>query len=164
MHRMAVQGSLVIGFAVACLGCESSTSTPTPTPTPTPSPSTDMARPPSSSGDMATGGGGQTINVLVGPGGSMSFSPQTVSIHKGDTVLWTWDSGPHTVTSGTPGAADGKFCSVPEGTPATPATCSGTGYAKSPPFTYSETFMDTGTFPYYCTVHGATMTGTVTVQ
>jgi plastocyanin len=35
-----------------------------------------------------------------------------------------------------------------------------------PPFTYSETdtFRTPGTYPYYCTVHGAMMTGTITSQ
>ncbi len=110
--------------------------------------------------DMATAAA-QTVMVTVGPNGTISFSPATVMIHPGDTVMWTWASGPHTVTSGTPGNADGKFCS--NGGAQTAAACNSTSYAQGPGATYSQTdvFRTPGTYPYYCTVHGAAMTGTV---
>ena len=104
-----------------------------------------------------------SIAVAVGPNGSFGFSPQVVNIQPGDTVQWVWVSGSvaHTVTSGAPGAVDGKCCSVPAGTPVNRTTCNSTSYAQPQPFTYSQTFLTAGTFPYFCEVHGAMMTGTV---
>ena len=89
-----------------------------------------------------------TVKVDVGPGGAMSFSPTTVSINVGDTVQWTWKSSPHSVTAGSPGHETGDFNS---------------GLQFSP-FTFSHTFMTAGTFPYYCTYHGALMSGEVDVS
>jgi plastocyanin len=105
-----------------------------------------------------------TSTVMVGAGGNFSFSPQTVSINAGDTVMWQWADGSiaHTVTSGTPGHADGQFCSLPAGEAPSATACDSTSYAQSSG-TYSHTFPTAGSFSYYCTVHGAMMTGTVVV-
>jgi plastocyanin len=94
----------------------------------------------------------------------MTFSPSTVTINVGDTVRWTWTGSlPHTVTSGAPGAVDGKFCSVPAGTTPSVATCDSISYAQGNGAVYSNTFTSAGTFPYFCEVHGAMMSGTVIV-
>jgi plastocyanin len=110
---------------------------------------------------------GNTVTVQVGPNNTFTFNPSSVAISPGDTVQWVWQSTtiPHTVTSGLPGAADGKFCSLPEGSTENAQTCNSTSYAQVAPFTYSETdtFMTPGMYPYYCTVHGAQMTGMVIV-
>jgi glucose/arabinose dehydrogenase/plastocyanin len=37
------------------------------------------------------------------------FSPSSITVAPGDTVRWVWTSGIHTVTSGTPCTADGRF-------------------------------------------------------
>jgi plastocyanin len=102
--------------------------------------------------------------VQVGPNGSTSFVPSTISINVNDTVMWDWPAGslPHTVTSGTPGNADGKFCS--NGGTQSAAACNSTSYAVAGPHSYSHQFTAAGTYPYYCTIHGAAMTGTVTVH
>jgi plastocyanin len=125
--------------------------------------STDMAG--AAPADLAGTSTAQTVNVTVGPNGAIAFAPMSVTIHPGDTVLWTWQGGPHTVTSGTPGAPDGKFCSLPAGSDVNATTCNTTAYARFPPFTYSQSaaFSTPGTFPYFCEVHGAAMTGTVVV-
>jgi plastocyanin len=39
----------------------------------------------------------------------------------------------------------------------------GSEQAFSPPHTFSFMFNTAGTFPYFCTVHGQAMTGTVVV-
>jgi plastocyanin len=108
----------------------------------------DMAGAPAGA-DMATAPVGQTVMVTVGPNNTLSFSPQTVMIHPGDTVTWTWASSgiPHSVTSGTPGSPDGTFDSG----------------VHTAPFSFSHTFATAGTFAYFCTVHLALMTGTVVV-
>jgi plastocyanin len=71
---------------------------------------------------------------------NISFNPSTVTIHPGQTVVWTWHDGsvPHNVTF--PG-----FHSVIQ--------TSGT---------YVHTFNTAGTFSYSCTIHSG-MTGTVVV-
>jgi plastocyanin len=112
---------------------------------------------------QASGTTSTSAMVQVGPNGQLAFAPSTVTITVGGSVTWTWQSGPHTVTSGQPGQADGNFCSLPPGTAVSAAACAGTNYAASPPFTYTHTFPTAGRFPYYCTVHGAAMTGTVVV-
>jgi plastocyanin len=64
-----------------------------------------------------------------------SFSPTSVSIKKGDKVVWKWTQGgvPHNVTpaNGNPGST----------------TSSKKG------FTFTKTFAKAGTFKYVCTIH-----------
>ena len=86
------------------------------------------------------------------------FTPAQLTIHVGDTVRWVWGSGGHSVVSGTDGNANNKFCSP-----------SNSG-CDNPPLssmgaTYEHTFMQAGSFPYYCSVHVSLgMTGTIKVQ
>jgi plastocyanin len=98
----------------------------------------------------------QTVTVTVGPGSTLSFSPSTVNITVGDTVQWNWSGFNHTVTSGNCCSADGKFCSP------TDLNCPSSS-PSNPPATYSHTFTQVGTFPYFCRIHGGAMTGTVNV-
>jgi len=101
-----------------------------------------------------TVGRAATINVTVAPNGSLVFMPSSVTIHTGDQVKWTWDSGgiyspDHSSTSGTPGHPSGLWDSGILGQGAV----------------FTHTFNTAGTFQYYCTVHGGCcgMRGTVTV-
>lgn len=83
--------------------------------------------------------GGATIAVTIQ---NLAFTKSSITIKKGDTVVWTnADSMGHTVTGNTGG-------------PASP-TISTNG-------TYSYTFNSVGTFPYHCSIHPS-MTGTVVV-
>jgi copper binding plastocyanin/azurin family protein len=117
-------------------------STPTPTPPtggPTPTPA-----PPSGNRivDVGENGGDTFVDQVSGN------SATTIAV--GTTVEWRWVSGTHSVTSGTCTvgcAADGQFDS-------------GTGSGM----TFTHVFPSAGTFPYFCRVHGAMMTGIVTVQ
>ena len=73
----------------------------------------------------------------------MAFSPSSITINVGDTIVWTnYDSASHTVTSN-----DGTFDSG----------------SISNGNTFSFTFTSAGTFNYYCAPH-PNMTGSVTVQ
>src|SRR3954466_11199661 len=74
-----------------------------------------------------------------------SFSPTSVSIHKGDKVSFKWTQGgvPHNVT--------------PAGGGAGSATSSKKG------FTYTKAFAKAGTFKYVCSIH-SNMKVTVKVQ
>jgi plastocyanin len=88
------------------------------------------------------------VHVDVGSNG-LFFDPENVTIQPGDTVEWNWggDHG-HSVTSGSNGTSDGLFNS---GTQTTP-------------FTFSFTFPNAGTFPYFCLPHVSLgMTGVVHV-
>jgi plastocyanin len=76
------------------------------------------------------------------------FQPGSVTIAVNDIVQWTNnDSTPHTVTSGTPIAIDGKFDSG----------------QIAPNTTVCVQFLATGTYQYFCNIHPS-MVGAVTVQ
>ena len=64
-----------------------------------------------------------------------SFSPGSVSIKKGDKVVWKWTQGgvPHNVTP----AKGGK----------------GSATSSKKGFTYAKTFASAGSFSYVCTLH-----------
>jgi len=75
------------------------------------------------------------------------YTPANLTVSKGTTVTWTWNGRTdHSVTSGTAGAPDGLFDS---------------GIKNSGSFSF--TFNNTGTFPFFCRVHGAMMQGNITV-
>jgi plastocyanin len=120
-------------------------STPTRTPTP-PTAATPTPTPPTQSGNRI---------VDVGPNGGNTFVDQVSGnsntvVPAGTTVEWRWVSGSHSVTSGS--------CSV---------SCSPDGQFDSgigAGMTFTHLFPSAGTFPYFCQVHGAMMSGTVTVQ
>ncbi|MEW6603632.1 MAG: plastocyanin/azurin family copper-binding protein [Thermoproteota archaeon] len=81
-----------------------------------------------------------------------AYAPNPINANVGDTVTWTnRDSTPHTVTSGTAGAPDGKFDSSPGFNP-----------LLAPQQTFSHTFTEAGEYPYYCGLH-PNMVGTVIV-
>jgi plastocyanin len=84
--------------------------------------------------------------VTVGPG--ISYSPTTVTIGNGGTVTWTWASGSiaHQV----------QWLTAP-GTLPTGSNLQSSG-------TYSWTFTTPGTYTYDCSIHGAAMSGTITVK
>ena len=105
---------------------------------------------------------GAAITIHEGPPGcstpSYCFAPSAVTVNAGATVTWTDGSdSPHTVTRCTPSACSG----------AGGGTGSGTGPASAQfgqGQKYTAAFIGTGTYLYYCTVHGySVMHGTVTV-
>lgn len=126
------------------------TGTVTPMPTNTGAPTTQPT-------SGATPTGGATHTITVGPASApTSFAPAALGIKVGDTVRWVWASNGHTVTSGTNGVADNKFCS-PDNTNCATSAASNTGAV------YVHTFTQTGTFPYFS--RGETgMTGVITVN
>jgi plastocyanin len=71
---------------------------------------------------------GEVANV------GFEFSPSEVHIHVGDSVSWTSGSGTHSIPSGIPNSPDGRWDSL----------------VLTGPFTYSHTFLQPGTFAYYC--------------
>lgn len=88
-------------------------------------------------------------NALAEPGiktitiADFAFAPSNVTIHAGDTVVWTNnDSASHTVTDQA-GSFDSKTLAAGK--------------------TFSHTFTTAGTFTYHCSVHPSMM-GTVVVE
>jgi plastocyanin len=144
LRFLSVLGAGFLLLAVACHNDNNSPtqpvlvtpSSPTPPGSPTPTP------PPPS---------GATRVVNVGPGNVFTDSQSgssTTTIKAGDTVQWNFmDSVAHTTTSGNCCTANGLWDS---------------GIKSSGSFTHK--FSTAGTFPYFCTVHGTMMTGTVTVN
>jgi plastocyanin len=76
------------------------------------------------------------------------FEPETRAASVGDVVRWTFAGDPHTVTSGAPGAPDGRFDSG----------------IKNPGDTYQVTLTSAGTFRYFCAIHPEQMFGTLVVS
>jgi len=79
------------------------------------------------------------------------YSPQSITVKVGMTVVWRnneTNGMPHTVTSGSPNAPSGMFDS-------------GTLNAGQ---SFQFTFSTPGTFAYYCRIHGAAMTGVITIS
>ena len=110
----------------------------------------------------ACGGGGETTGPQTGnttvPAGGISvtnnaFSPATKTIPVGTTVRWAWNT-----CSG--GDIYGPEACVAHSVSFDDGTTSPTQEKGS----YSRTFGAAGSFPYHCTVHGAAMSGSITVQ
>ncbi|MBI2916528.1 MAG: cupredoxin domain-containing protein [Chloroflexi bacterium] len=101
---------------------------PTPTPAPTPTPTPTPVPGPAPTGDVTMG--------------ASSFSPGSLTVAAGKTVVWANTSSlPHTVTAG-----DGSFDSG----------------VLMPGATYSRTFATSGTHSYTCILHSG-MAGSITV-
>jgi adhesin/invasin len=87
-----------------------------------------------------------TAAVSVGPGGTLTFSPDSVVLANGGTVTWTWVTGDHGV----------GWLTAPGTLPAdSPVQTSGT---------YMLTFNGVGVYTYDCLVHGTIMHGKIVVQ
>ena len=85
-------------------------------------------------------------------GGGTAGQVDTAKINQGQTILWKWVTGTHTVTNGT-GAADvnaGLLFDAP---------------LTSTALTFSYQFDTPGTYPFFCRVHeGLNMKGVVVVK
>jgi amicyanin len=119
------------------------------TPTPTQVANTPTTAPAGNTPTTAATPSGPTKAVTIAsPGGTFGFSPATITVKVGTTVIWTNKTGaPHTVTSD-----DGKTFDSGINTPI--AANGGT---------FSFTFTKAGTYTYHCQIHPF-MTATVIVQ
>lgn len=81
-----------------------------------------------------------------------AFSPGTKTVAVGSSVRWAWNSC-------TGDSYNGQTCTAHSVT-----FDDGTGSAVQDQGTFSKTFNTAGTYSYHCSVHGALMTGTITVQ
>lgn len=157
MHRHLILGLSAGLLALLLTACPAPESTPTPvparaaqTPTTTSQPApTSTAIPAPSATPAAPGSRAVTPTPAAAANAVAStiqnFRLQNLTVKVGTAVTWTnRDSLPHTTTS--------------SATP--PLWDSGILQADA---SFSHTFNQVGTFPYFCRVH-PTMTGTVTVQ
>jgi len=91
----------------------------------------------------STGSPSKATQIGVGPG--TSFTPSSVTIAPGDTVIWVWAGGGHDVTFTSAGA---------------PASCPNMGAGVC-----VRVFPTAGTYNYLCQPHaGLGMVGVVKVQ
>ena len=123
--------------AAPTVGAPAPTIAPTATSAPAPDPTVTPTLPP------IPGLGGQMIVTDIA-----NFALADLSVPVGTTVLWTQlDAISHTTTSGTPGDPTGLWDS-------------GTlGQGQ----TFTHTFTEEGSFPYFCRFHPGSMRATVTV-
>jgi plastocyanin len=97
------------------------------------------------------GGGGTGVSVTVS---NNDYSPSQVSVARGTTVTWRWNSC-------TGDGYGGEVCTshsvtFDDGGPSAAARTEGS---------FARTFASAGNFTYYCTSHGrAAMSGSVAVQ
>jgi plastocyanin len=98
----------------------------------------------SSTAAPAPAAGGASAGIDIS---GFVFKTAALDVTKGTTVTWSNQDGTtHHVMSGTSPTSDGKF----DGTVAAGGT-------------FSFTFNNAGTFPYFCSIHPS-MTGTITVK
>ena len=86
----------------------------------------------------------------------IAFRPESLSVGAGTKVTWKQtDAATHTVTSGTVTQGAGDVTTAPDG------RFDSGNLARNGTFEF--TFEEAGTYPYFCSVHPATMRGEVQV-
>lgn len=86
----------------------------------------------------------------------IQFGPKQIDLAAGKEVTWTQkDAGFHTVTSGTVEQGGGSVTGRPDGRFRSERLATDD--------TFKFTFNEPGTYPYFCEIHPATMTGEVRV-
>lgn len=102
------------------------------------------------SAEFAPGDAAVTIRLLA-------YRPKSLTVKPGTTVTWTQrDPGEHTVTSGIVKASASGADLAPDGLFDSGGLATDTAWTR--------TFDEAGIYPYYCSLHPATMTGEVVVR
>jgi hypothetical protein len=140
----AARAAFFFFLCLIAISCGDTMTGPTVTPTP-------------AGGPTPTPVSTRIVTVGKGPEGQLSNTfldtqsgTSTSTIHTGEAIQWVWQSGTHSTTSGTC-----PLGCVPNG-----LWDSGVGQGM----TFQRTFPTAGSFPYFCSVHGTMMQGTVIVQ
>lgn len=109
-----------------------------------------------------TGGAPAGTDVVVGPNGSLTFDPKSLTISVGDTVTWYFASDSHNVACD---PALSNVCSLPDGGEPFASYSDGNEYVTDEQgTTYEHTFGTTGTYEYVCVPHAPGMAGTIRVE
>jgi plastocyanin len=93
---------------------------------------------------------GSTMNLSVT---NNHFSPVTDSVAAGSNLTWTWNSCTGDGYGGS--SCESHSVQFDDDGPSSSIKSSGT---------FSRMFADAGTYTYHCAVHGAAMSGTITVH
>lgn len=94
---------------------------------------------------VATAAGSSATVKTAFKGGQFAFAPKTVTIKKGGTVKFSFaDGARHNVTP----TGSRTFKRIPDRSSGTVA----------------RTFAKAGTYSYYCTIHGRSMSGRIVVK
>jgi plastocyanin len=108
-------------------------------------------------GGSATVVAGVTSIIMPANAASVNFSPENATVFVGvnNTIQWTnQDNIDHTVVVCPPGA--GQLCSPSAALASSPIMIQGN--------TFTVTLNATGVYHYYCSIHSATMRGTIVVK
>lgn len=105
--------------------------------------------------EETTASNGATANEVVMR--LIAYKPESISVPAGTKVTWKQtDAGFHTVTSGTVEQGTGDVTTTPDG------QFDSKNIATDGKF--EHTFEKAGTYPYFCSIHPATMRGSVQVS
>ena len=86
----------------------------------------------------------------------VAFKPADLEVESGTTVTWTQrDTAPHTVTSGSIEQGSAGVTQQPDGRFDSGRLAAGE--------TFEHTFEEPGTYPFFCSLHPATMRGEIRV-
>lgn len=101
--------------------------------------------------DGHSAGSGAAVDMRL-----IQYRPEVLEVAPGTEVTWTQsDAGFHTVTSGTVAQDGGGVTGEADGIFASERLATGQ--------TFKFSFAEAGTYPYFCEIHPATMTGEVRV-
>ena len=92
---------------------------------------------------------GSTVFVCMGPGSSLTFSPQNITVVIGTNATIQWSN-------------DGTVTHTTTSLPGDPQSWNSGDLNPSDTFTLA--FSTAGTYHYYCTIHGLIMSGYVIVK
>ena len=114
---------------------------------------------PTTAADDAGNGSSQAAEVVVK---NIAFKPPSMKVLQGTEVTWSNEDANvrHTATSGKPGTR--TVSGVTEGSPAKPDGVFD-GDMPDAGATFSFTFKEAGTYPYFCEIHPS-MTGEIVVE
>lgn len=114
-------------------------------------------QPGNGNGGGTTSGGTSSTNTITLQ--DQSFTPSSITVPKGTTVVFAWP----TCDSGSSGGYGGYGACITHDVVFDDGSNIDSGAMSSGTFT--RTFTTTGTFKFHCSIHGANvMSGSVTVQ
>lgn len=118
----------------------------------------------------ASGSTAQTWQLYAGGdarGGSLqalAFLPGKITIDEGDSVTWTNQGEPHTITFLGPYSSPPANPTAPQGGPSFDGSTFVSSGFMQPGQKFTLTFTKAGTYAYFCVLHAPEMSGVIVVQ